>query len=325
MNVNQENISLSAKRQVFIDLLLNLYGKYQDDQLRDLYFDDELYRLIRCLLAVISDDNQANTLALCSYDALQDDESKRIFACLFLCRCAGVNDMAGACAEMLLTVLKDRLAEKGKDLSNYDNYDQNFFLGKSYFSLPQVKSLSDMCGSKEVFIDCGAYDGRTIKDFVEFCGDKYNKIYSFEPIPRLYEKTMQNIKKAGIQRVELIQKGVWSRKAVLNFADIGMGSLIHARGAIPVEVVAIDEVVPKDEEVTFIKMDVEGAEFEALKGAENTIRRCKPKLAICIYHEPSDVIEIPALIMSFFSGYKLYIRQHNARMLTEIVLYALPQ
>ena len=322
MDANQQNTGFSEKRQTLTKLLLNFYSKYKNVESPKLYSDDELYKLIRDLLAVVSDNNQMNILALRSYDALQDDESRQIYACLFLCRCIGVADIAGVFAELFLVILKNRLMEKGKDLSDYDDYDCDFFLGKQYFSLPQVKLLR---GDNEVFIDCGAYDGGTIKNFVEFSGGKYNKIYSFEPIPRLYEEALRNIKNADIQRVELIQKGVWSHEAVLNFADIGTGSMICEGGPIPVNVVAIDEVVPKDEKVTFIKMDVEGAEFEALMGAENTIRRCKPKLAVCLYHKPSDVVEIPALITSFSPEYKFYIRQHHARILTETVLYALPQ
>jgi len=320
-----QNRDVIKKRQMFIGLLLNLYDKYAGGQLSKLYLDDELYRLIRCLLAVISDDDKANVLALRSFDALQDEESKCIYACLFLYRCVGVSDITVLFAEMVLKGLKKRLMEKGKNLNDYGDYGWDFFCGKSYFSLPQMKLLSSVRGGNEVFIDCGAYDGETIKDFVEFCGGKYDKIYSFEPIPRSYKYALQAIKNAGIQRVELIQKGVWSHKAVLNFADIGQASRINDKGAIPVEVVAIDEVVPKDEKVTFIKMDVEGAEFEALKGAENTIRRCRPNLAICIYHVPTDVVEIPALIMSFLPEYKFYIRHHHITLMQEIVLYALPQ
>lgn len=316
MSTNQQNMDFSGKRQMFVDLLLNHYLEYPNDE-RD--------KLIRGLLAVISDNNQMNILALRAYDALQDDESRQIYACLVLYRCVGASYMPAIFTEMVLMTLRNRLMEKGKDLGGYGNYDSNFFLGKSYFSLPHMQLLSSTDGGNEIFIDCGAYDGETIKGFIEFSEGKYDKIYSFEPIPGYYKNTLQNIKNAGIQKVELIQKGVWSSKAVFNFTDAGQASRINDSGTIPVEVVAIDEIIPKNEKVTFIKMDVEGAEFEALKGAENTIRRCRPNLAICIYHKPTDVVEIPALITHFFSGYKFYIRHHHLILLEETVLYALPQ
>jgi hypothetical protein len=61
---------------------------------------------------------------------------------------------------------------------------------------------------------------------------------------------------------------------------------------------------------TFIKMDIEGAEFNALKGAERTIRKHKPKLAVCVYHKAEDLITIPQYIKSLVPEYKLYFRAH---------------
>ena len=75
------------------------------------------------------------------------------------------------------------------------------------------------------------------------------------------------------------------------------------------------------EEVTFIKMDIEGAELKALKGAKNIILRDKPKLAISIYHKPEDIVEIPLFIKELVPEYKLYIR-HYSNDSIETVLYA---
>lgn len=86
------------------------------------------------------------------------------------------------------------------------------------------------------------------------------------------------------------------------------------------EVRKLDDVL-KGERVTFIKMDIEGSELAALKGAANTIRSQKPKLAICIYHSPQDMLKIPIYIKSLVPEYKIYIR-HYTDMMLETVCYA---
>ena len=68
-------------------------------------------------------------------------------------------------------------------------------------------------------------------------------------------------------------------------------------------------------------MDIEGAEIEALKGAEKTIKRCKPKLAICIYHEYEHLYKIPMMIKEMVPEYKLYMRHHSDTS-SETVIYA---
>jgi hypothetical protein len=69
-------------------------------------------------------------------------------------------------------------------------------------------------------------------------------------------------------------------------------------------------------------MDIEGAELDALKGAEETIKRDKPKLAICIYHKDSDFVETPEYIHEFVPEYRLYVRHHGRTSARETVLYA---
>lgn len=93
-------------------------------------------------------------------------------------------------------------------------------------------------------------------------------------------------------------------------------------GGISIPVTTVDNEL-KSEKVTFIKMDIEGAELESLKGCKRTILNNKPKLAICVYHKPEDIWEIPSIILEYFSEYKLYLR-HYSFAGSETVLYALP-
>lgn len=119
--------------------------------------------------------------------------------------------------------------------------------------------------------------------------------------------------------VILIPCALYKEKAVLNFSSIGAGtSSIGAVEGIQINADSIDARCP---DATFIKMDIEGAEMDALYGAKETIIRNKPKLAICIYHKPEHLFEIPLLIHTWVPEYKLYIRHHSDRE-CESVVYA---
>ena len=73
--------------------------------------------------------------------------------------------------------------------------------------------------------------------------------------------------------------------------------------------------------MTFIKMDIEGAELEALKGSREIIQRYRPRLAISAYHKKEDLVELPLYIKELVPEYKLYIR-HYSNAGVETVLYA---
>lgn len=124
---------------------------------------------------------------------------------------------------------------------------------------------------------------------------------------------------AGI-RYKLINKGLWSHRDKLKFKSAGCGSAFSDLGDSIVEVDNIDSL--KDITPTFIKMDVEGSEYQALVGAKNTIRRSHPRLAICVYHKLEDIWEIPLLIQSIDPDYVFYLR-HYSFADNETVLYAI--
>lgn len=174
----------------------------------------------------------------------------------------------------------------------------------------------------EIFVDGGCYDGSTSRLFAEWCGGNYRKIYAFEPDIENYERCKALGKQ--FRDIELINKGLWSKASVLRFAGDGsQGSRLVGEGAagtVEVPVAAVDETTAGDM-VTFIKLDVEGAELEALKGAQNTIRQYHPKLAVSIYHKKEDIWEIPEYILSLSVDYQFYIRHYQFSE-NETILYA---
>jgi len=110
----------------------------------------------------------------------------------------------------------------------------------------------------------------------------------------------------------------------LNMSGVGGGASIVDNGNYKIKVTAIDKFVERNNlsKVDFIKMDIEGAELKALEGGEGTIKKFKPKLAICVYHRGDDILEIPEYIKSLGSDYKLYLK-HNSTGMDETVLYAI--
>ena len=88
-----------------------------------------------------------------------------------------------------------------------------------------------------------------------------------------------------------------------------------------ISVTSLDEAIG-NEQVTFIKMDVEGAELPTLKGAKTLIDRFHPDMAICIYHSDADMISIAEYVKQVHPFYDLYVR-HYSRFYADTILYAL--
>ena len=172
----------------------------------------------------------------------------------------------------------------------------------------------------EIIVDCGAYDGSTALQFLEWGRGKVKKVYSFEFDPVNASRCEENLKDYG-DKVTLIKKGTWDRDEIFYVKTLGTGSSsINTEGDTEVHLTAIDNIV-KDKKVTFIKMDVEGAELKSLQGAKNTIKKNHPRLAICVYHTREDLYEIPEYILSLVPEYKFYLRHYSSRD-WETVLYA---
>lgn len=174
----------------------------------------------------------------------------------------------------------------------------------------------------EIFVDAGCFNCETSLLFKKWSNGKYEKIYAFEPDRSNYEKCKKVIKQENIKNIELFNAGLWNKKEVLHFnSEANSSSRIIENGDYNVNVISLDEVL-NGEKATFIKMDIEGAELEALKGAKKTIVTYRPRLAICIYHKPEDILEIPLYLQSLVPDYKFYIR-HYSNHAIETVLYAI--
>ena len=162
------------------------------------------------------------------------------------------------------------------------------------------------CTDEDVLVDCGAYVGDSILSYIQTYGGQYRKIYGYEIAPETMVQMKENLK--GYDRVEFKLKGVGREHGMLYLDEetSGEGTKIADTGVESVEVVALDEDI--EEPVTIIKMDIEGAEQDALQGARRHIEMEKPRLLICTYHKPADLFQIPRLIDSMRGDYTFYLR-----------------
>lgn len=175
-------------------------------------------------------------------------------------------------------------------------------------------------GEHEIFVDGGVYGGESSGDFVKWTGGNYQAIYGFEANPYCIERCKKFYADHGIHDVEFIEKCMWSEKTKMSFAgDHSGASKISEDGNIVVEADTIDHVLG-GRKVTFIKMDIEGAEYRALLGAEKTIKKYRPRMALSVYHKPQDIIEIPALLLEYDDSYRFALRQYSS-LADETVLY----
>ena len=191
--------------------------------------------------------------------------------------------------------------------------------GIQYFDLPYLKREDE-----EIFIDAGCCDGSTTLQFINWAQDSFVKSIAFEPDKRSIPIIEANLKEyLNSGKVELYPTGCYFEKTELCFEENNVrgASKLKTEGNAQVEVESIDNVL-KGEKATFIKMDIEGAELDALKGAVHTIQTYRPKLAISIYHKPEDLVEIPLYLMEIMPDYQFYIR-HYTTWLEETVLYAI--
>ncbi len=189
-------------------------------------------------------------------------------------------------------------------------YSSNMYFDKDYLPIQ----------NEEVLFDCGAYNGDSLYMFWEYTKGKYKSICAFEPDDRNYNDILRLIESCQMKNVDTYQVATGKENAIVSFSNDGSGGAkIIDEGESQVQVVRLDDYI--DRCPTFIKMDIEGAELDTLRGAEQTIKTLKPKLAISIYHKWLDFYEIPAYLKILVPEYKFKVR-HHSRCLYDTVLYA---
>lgn len=233
-------------------------------------------------------DDKAADLAR-TYDLLADDRSRELMLALLRFRCSG---------------------DYG-EVAVPDGLPQYFGAGA-----PPLREPVRL-------IDGGAFDGDTVRAL--FAATRaVEAVACFEPDPGNYRKLIEcgeSLRRESAAPIAMLPLGLWSSGAQLRFrSDGGTSSGVSDAGDQVVQCVRIDDALPGFRP-TLIKMDIEGAEMEALLGAQRTIREARPDLAICAYHRPDHLWSVPLLLDGWGLGYRMTLRVH-CHAGFELVLYA---
>lgn len=232
--------------------------------------------------------------------------------------------------QKLLPLLAD---DKSREvLYGYLNYLQTF--DSQY--IQQIRSRETMyfdssiysLSADEIVVDGGGYIGDTFSIFSSLV-PSFDTYFLCEPMHTIMEKAKVRLSEMDFSgSIHFIEKALWDCGASLFFNERGSGSMVNQTGNISTAAAPLDQIVD-GKNVTLIKLDVEGSEEKALLGAKQTIARCHPKLAVCVYHLTNlfehggfDILDLPLKIKELHPSYQIYLRYYGTG-LTDAVCYAL--
>ena len=200
------------------------------------------------------------------------------------------------------------------------SHDLNFMRGftdaqhRQYF-----EDFLKLKSAGESFADVGSFDGYTSDYFIKQCPE-YAAVYAFEPEPKNMVIVKQRL--AGFPRVHYYEHGLSNASQILRFDASGSCSKISEAGDLEIKVERLDDVL--QDRLTFVKMDIEGAERPALEGAKQAILQHHPRLALSVYHLFDDLWQIPRQVLSYRDDYDLYVR-HYTEGVDETVMFFIPK
>ena len=177
-------------------------------------------------------------------------------------------------------------------------------------------------GDRESFVDGGAFDGDTVAEFVQRTGGRFERITAFELDEDNFQRLANRVATMdGADRIAIFNDGLWGEDAEISYGSDTLQSAIGSGDSIG-SAVALDSVLA-DESVSYIKLDVEGAELDVLRGARSIIEAERPKLAVCVYHHVSHLWTVPLAIHELVPDHRIYLR-HHTNLEYETVCYAVP-
>lgn len=317
--------------EMFCDNDLSKQGKYIVDHIKCISFN-ELYMQKANTFVIVAIENMAaniavnkqlsdfeyvfrNPLGISIYLAQIFDISAYEFAYNFYESMKLIGD--GQSKKLYEFVVNLRLQDKVID---YDiGTMRDYYSGEQYI-------VDDLVDYTTVFsyIDCGAYIGDSLELFIEKSGSRA-MYYCFEMDKEIYEVLNKNVREKYSNyknNIKIYPYGVGEQKMQMTYiADTAGGSRWDSNASNEAQIIALDDFGFKTK-IDFIKMDIEGAEQQALKGSTNLIKRDRPVLAVSLYHSFRQIVEIPQIIRQFDDRYAIYIRHHKYTI-DDTVVYAI--
>lgn len=220
------------------------------------------------------------------------------------------------------SLLSDDFSRKSYiDILNFKVSGKVEYLYKCQKEKKEIYSEYLQVNDNEIFMDLGAYDGDTIREFLSACSGKYRQIIAVEADAKNYSKLCANT--ANLGEIQKYNLAAWDKKETLLFEKKkGRNSKLSGAGKIEIQADSVDNIL-NGKPVTILKMDIEGSEEKALEGAKNTIAAFRPKLYVCAYHRNSDMFRLPLKIHELCSDYKIYFCHHPYVPAWESNLYVL--
>ena len=228
------------------------------------------------------------------YDLFEDDESKNNY----------------------LALLKTRISGNVKYVLDVFKHEMNFFNNDVF-----------VVSEQECYMDIGAYDGDTIRLFLQECHGKYDYIYALEPDEKNREKLEKYIKEQDLKNVIVTDKGAWKEKDTLRFLSnneqiSSVANQQDEENDVLIYAEPIDTMFAYAKKVTLLKINyLSGVEEALLGGGQHILREHMPKLAITVGFNCENIRIIPQLIKEINPQYKLYLR-YNRGMVSSLTLYA---
>jgi FkbM family methyltransferase len=202
------------------------------------------------------------------------------------------------------------------------DFDSMADLQPAHYFAPDVYRLRD----DEFLVDCGAFDGDTIQEFVRLTRGRFTRVMAFEPDPVNWNRLEESLAALPLkvrQRICAYRQCVSDQDGDIAFQATGTDLAASGRGSDRVQATTLDTAL-QSERPTIIKFDIEGAELQALRGGAKTFRRCRPILPVSTYHQQSHLWEVPLSILEIGPEYNLYLRPHGTEG-WDLVCYAVPR